>query len=93
MASHSVPKNRRESAAAPTVNFDPISERLYAQISRVFQARSIVRSVQALVDDADEGCDSSYALDVVLDILKGVAAEIDGANTALHAAAAEVAHV
>jgi hypothetical protein len=86
------PKIRRKSAAVP-VNFDPIRERLDAQISRVFQARSVVRSVQALVDDQEEGCDSSYALDVVLDILKGVAAELSEANGALHAAAAqEVAH-
>jgi hypothetical protein len=83
MASDIVHPRSAKSAAVPTVNFDPIRERLDDQITRIFQARAIVQSVRAVLDDEDEGCDSWYALDVVQETLKEIAAQIDEARGAL----------
>lgn len=78
----------RKSAAVPTVNAarERQNERrqhifktnLDAQIFRIFQARAIVESVRAVLDEQEEGCDSWYALDVVQETLKEVAAALDG---------------
>ena len=83
MASDIVHPRSANSAAVLTVNVDPIRERLDDQITRIFQARAIVQSVRVVLDEAEEGCDSWYALDVVQEALQEVAAQIDEARGAL----------
>lgn len=91
--SQSIPKVRSKSAAVPTANFDPIREHLDNQVTRIYQARAIVQSVRAVLDEADEGCDSWFALDVVQEALREVAAQIDEVRSALVDAAADAVHM
>jgi len=80
--SNSTLKVRSKSAAA-RIDIDAARTVLDAQTYRIFQARAIVQSVRAVLDDQDEGCDSWYALDVVQETLKEIAAEIDQARGSL----------